>query len=322
MILDGPLAPAGHDDDAIEPGGDRLLDDVLDHGLVDERQHLLGLGLRRRQEAGAEARGGEHGGTDAHATDSFRRSRRTGRRAARRGGPPWRRAGPDAVGREGLLHAAPGLELERELLERGDAGVQAQDRLGLAARTAGCPRRSAARAPSRGGRRPGPCRPHPGPGAPADVFLVVHRDLDDQTGPPGGVQTERGQLAVRHDAQLARELADLGDAEPDRLDDARVRPDLDHVADRDQVLEEEEEAQDDVLDQALGPEADRQPGHPGRDDERAHVDADLLQDDDHDQEPQQVAGMLVRRGPECARWARAGARSLPRAGRRAGRSGS
>src|SRR5262249_12114768 len=74
VVLDGALAAAGHEVDAVEPGGYRLLDDVLDHGLVDERQHLLGLGLRGGQEAGRETRGGEHGGADPHATDSFRAS--------------------------------------------------------------------------------------------------------------------------------------------------------------------------------------------------------------------------------------------------------
>src|SRR4029453_97651 len=74
VVLDGALAAAGHDADAVEASGDRLLDDVLDHGLVDERQHRLRLGLGRGQEAGAQTRGGKHGGTHAHASDSFRRS--------------------------------------------------------------------------------------------------------------------------------------------------------------------------------------------------------------------------------------------------------
>src|SRR5262249_6863926 len=57
MILDRALAAAGHDDDLGEPRGDRLLDDVLDHRLVDEREHLLGLRLRRGEEARTEPSG-------------------------------------------------------------------------------------------------------------------------------------------------------------------------------------------------------------------------------------------------------------------------
>ena len=43
------------------PAAHRLLDHVLDGRLVDDRQHLLGLGLGGRQEAGAEAGGGDDG---------------------------------------------------------------------------------------------------------------------------------------------------------------------------------------------------------------------------------------------------------------------
>ena len=101
---------------------------------------------------------------------------------------------------------------------------------------------------------------------------------------------ERVQLPVRDDAELAGELPDLGDAEPDGLDHAGVRADLDDVADRDQVLEEDEESHHDVADEALRPEADRDADHPGRHQERPHVDADLLQDHDDDEEGHEVAG--------------------------------
>ena len=52
------------------PGGDRLLDRVLDDRLVDERQHLLGLRLGGGQEPGAPAGGGEDGFADAHRTST------------------------------------------------------------------------------------------------------------------------------------------------------------------------------------------------------------------------------------------------------------
>ena len=49
----------------LDARGDRLLDAVLDHRLVDERQHLLGLRLRRGQEPGPPACGWKDGFSDA-----------------------------------------------------------------------------------------------------------------------------------------------------------------------------------------------------------------------------------------------------------------
>ena len=44
-----------------DPGVQGLFDAVLDDRLVDERQHLLGLGLSGGQETGPQTRGGENG---------------------------------------------------------------------------------------------------------------------------------------------------------------------------------------------------------------------------------------------------------------------
>ena len=56
VVLDRVLVPPGHEQHVVQPGRDGLLDDVLDGRLVDDRQHLLGSGLGRRQEPGAETR--------------------------------------------------------------------------------------------------------------------------------------------------------------------------------------------------------------------------------------------------------------------------
>ena len=48
-------------DHAQATGGNRLLHRVLDQRLVDDRQHFLGAGLGRRQEAGPQPRHREHG---------------------------------------------------------------------------------------------------------------------------------------------------------------------------------------------------------------------------------------------------------------------
>jgi hypothetical protein len=52
MVFDGGLAPAGDHNDVGDPGVDDLFDGVLDDGLVDQRQHLFGLGLGGGEEAG------------------------------------------------------------------------------------------------------------------------------------------------------------------------------------------------------------------------------------------------------------------------------
>ena len=61
MIFDGGLAAAGDDDDVLNAGMDRLFHAVLDDGLVDDGQHLLGLRLGGGQKSGAQPGGGENG---------------------------------------------------------------------------------------------------------------------------------------------------------------------------------------------------------------------------------------------------------------------
>ena len=70
VIFDRVLAAAGHEDDVGDPGGDRLLDAVLNDRLVDERQHFLRLRLGRGQEAGAETGGGKDGLADGEVTSA------------------------------------------------------------------------------------------------------------------------------------------------------------------------------------------------------------------------------------------------------------
>ena len=54
VVLEAALAAAGDDEDVLDARPHRLLDHVLDGRLVDDRQHLLGLGLGGGQEPGAE----------------------------------------------------------------------------------------------------------------------------------------------------------------------------------------------------------------------------------------------------------------------------
>src|SRR3990170_8700818 len=68
----------GEDADLLDLGLDPVarshgfLHHVLDGGLVHQREHLFGLGLGGREEAGPEPRGGKHGLLDGHAVPPAR----------------------------------------------------------------------------------------------------------------------------------------------------------------------------------------------------------------------------------------------------------
>ena len=59
VLLERAVARADDHHDVAQPGADRLLDDVLDSGLVDDCEHALGLCLGCREEARAEAGRGD-----------------------------------------------------------------------------------------------------------------------------------------------------------------------------------------------------------------------------------------------------------------------
>ena len=62
------------------------------------------------------------------------------------------------------------------------------------------------------------------------------------------------------------------------LDHARPSGHLDHVADPHRVAEQDEHAGDDVLDQLLRAEADREPDHAGAGEQGRDVEPELGQD--------------------------------------------
>ena len=69
VILDRAAAGGDDDDDLVDPGGDGFLHGVLDDRPVDERHDLLGDRLGGREEASAEASGGQNRLTDARSDD-------------------------------------------------------------------------------------------------------------------------------------------------------------------------------------------------------------------------------------------------------------
>jgi hypothetical protein len=64
VVLDDALVAAGDEDEVLDPGLARLVDDMLDQRPVDHRQHLFRHRLGRRQEAGAEPGHGKDGFAD------------------------------------------------------------------------------------------------------------------------------------------------------------------------------------------------------------------------------------------------------------------
>jgi hypothetical protein len=74
----------------------------------------------------------------------------------------------------------------------------------------------------------------------------------------------RLHVAVADDVHPALGVANRRGAELDRLDHALRLADFDDVPDQVDVLEQDEEARDDVVDQRLCAEADDQPARPPR----------------------------------------------------------
>ena len=66
MVFDRLFAAAGDDEDLVAARSHGFFDSVLDDGLIDQREHFLGLGFGCGQKAGAEAGGGEYGFANFH----------------------------------------------------------------------------------------------------------------------------------------------------------------------------------------------------------------------------------------------------------------
>src|SRR5262245_1831725 len=134
-----------------------------------------------------------------------------------------------------------------------------------------------------------------------DVDVARHADLDDCAPPAHAEVRELGERAVRHDPDRAVLQAQLRHAQPDRLHGAGDTADLDDVTDRDQTLEEQEDAREQIADQRLRAEADDDAEHAGRDHDGLHVDAKLAEDHHEDDEGERPAHDAREQGAECPR---------------------
>ena len=77
MLLDGPLRARDDDQDVRDARRGGFFDDVLDHGLVHEREHLFRHRLGDGEEAGAVTSGGNDSfADDGHGADKFEFGRR------------------------------------------------------------------------------------------------------------------------------------------------------------------------------------------------------------------------------------------------------
>src|SRR5882672_1650768 len=120
-----------------------------------------------------------------------------------------------------------------------------------------------------------------------DVDAIADADLDRRLREAARAVAHHLDLAVRHEAHVPVEIAQPHVAQRHFLDQAALARDLHHVALPDLVLEQQEEAGEVILDQALGAEADRHPrdargGEDRRDRDAERVEHQRAGDDEDD----------------------------------------
>ena len=130
---------------------------------------------------------------------------------------------------------------------------------------------------------------------PVGILTVGNADIHDGEGKLPGKVLDAGHVAERHHVDRALQVTKANGADRQVLDHAGMPADGHHVPDRDRILDEDEQPGDEVADQGLGPESDRETHHAGARQQRSDVDAEQGEDDqaaehqqrDQDQAPQQ-----------------------------------
>ena len=95
-----------------------------------------------------------------------------------------------------------------------------------------------------------------------------HGEVDDDARPAHRHVADAQDLAVAHVPERAVDVADVGDADADVLDDAGGGAEVDDVADAELVLRDDEEAVQHVLDDVLRAEAEARAERGGEQRER------------------------------------------------------
>src|SRR5262249_19843912 len=118
-----------------------------------------------------------------------------------------------------------------------------------------------------------------------------------------GQVVDRGDLAERYGMEGPRRIAQANGADRDRLDDAGMAlADIDDVADRERILDQDEEPGDDVLDERLAAEADGEADDAGAGKQRRDGDPELGEDDhrhQHDQDDEDAGAEERQQGPRA-----------------------
>jgi hypothetical protein len=128
--------------------------------------------------------------------------------------------------------------------------------------------------------------PDHGQGA-VDVLFVGDPDVHHRPGPAPGHVADHLDLAVGHDVDRALDIAQDDHPEGHLLHRPALPSGLDHVPDGELVLEQDEEAREEVLDQALGPERHGEAQDAGAREDRADVDEDIEGEEQGDRDHQQ-----------------------------------
>ncbi len=121
-----------------------------------------------------------------------------------------------------------------------------------------------------------------------EVGLVADRDVEDGACPVLALVADPQHLAVADVPNGAVDIAQPGHAQADRLDDAGGLAEVDDVTDAVLVLEDHEDAGEEVLDEVLGAEAEGDADDAGAGDDRCDVDAQLGQHHDDDDRQDQA----------------------------------
>lgn len=139
------------------------------------------------------------------------------------------------------------------------------------------------------------------------VFAIGNADVDKGIAEVTIVIENAGHLTERDDVDRSVKVAQGDGANGHGLDCAAMRADLDPIADRQRILDQNEGAGDDVPDQRLGTESDGQTDHAGAGEQRADVDVQFRERDQCDHDEQYDARDVAQEREQCqqpgAAWA-------------------
>jgi hypothetical protein len=130
-----------------------------------------------------------------------------------------------------------------------------------------------------------------------EVLVEGDRDVQDGAGPVLALVADPEDLAVADVPHRALDVPQPGHPQAHRLDGPDGLPEVHHVADAVLVLEDHEDAGQEVLDEALGAEPQRHARDPGARDQRPDGIADLRDRHDGRHREDDDRGHALEQGP-------------------------